>query len=142
MYLGRAKPFTRRTACGVSLNKPVPKCSNMIKIQINKIDTNALLDSGCVTSVITEKLATYIQATIDYVDSENSETLISTNGSCSIVIEMLIIYTYFCSVFVSSNCFSFRRSGSGFRSFQFCDLFRSVPPCPCSTTRFLQHNTN
>ena len=58
----------------------------MVKIQINKIDTNALLDSGCATSVITEKLATYIQATIDYVNPENCETPISANGSCMKVI--------------------------------------------------------
>ena len=53
----------------------------MIKIQINNIDINALLDSGSFTSVISEKLATYIQATIDYVKSGNFETLISANGS-------------------------------------------------------------
>ena len=58
----------------------------MIKIQINKIDTNALLDTGCVTSVITEKLETYIKATIDYINPENCETLISANGSCMKVI--------------------------------------------------------
>ena len=53
----------------------------MVKIQVNKINTNALLDSGCVTSVITEKLAIYTKATIDYVKPENCETLISANGS-------------------------------------------------------------
>jgi len=58
----------------------------MLRVQLNKFDCNALLDTGCTNSVISEKLALKVNANIIYAAPGSGETLISANGGGMTVI--------------------------------------------------------